>query len=81
MLNQKQRKDNLTKLELKIYGFFCYGALVLFFVSGCFIANFQSDAKKILALLISFIFLIIAAVFGLAIQHDTRVLDLRGKET
>lgn len=80
MLKQKQRKDGLTKLELNVYGILCYGALALFVMSGCFIASFQSDEEKTIALLINFILLMIAAVFGLAIQHDTRVLDLRRKK-
>ena len=80
MLNQKQYKDGLTKLELRVYGILCYSALTLFFIVGYFIVASQSMETQAIALILSFIFLAISAVFGFAIQHDTRVLDLREKD-
>ena len=79
MLVQKTRKDNLTKLELRIYGFLCYGGIICFLIFGYFISQTQINNWEVILLVISFVFLTIAAVFGFAIQNDVRVLDLRGK--
>ncbi len=79
MLIQKQRKDNLTKFELKIYGCLCYGATVCVFLCVYLSAKAQTNQWQIIISVIGFIFLAIGMVFGFAIKHDTRVLDLQDK--
>lgn len=79
MLVQKQRKDNLTKLELKIYGCLCYGATICVFLCVYLSAKAQTHTWQTIMSVIGFVFLAIGAIFGFAIKHDARVLDLRDK--
>jgi hypothetical protein len=77
MLRQKQQKDHLTKLELAIYAALCYGAVLGVFVCIYVSAIAKTDKGKTIGAVVGFVFLAISGVFGLAIQHDVRVLDFR----
>jgi len=77
MLNQKQKKDNLTKLELLVYGCLCYGSTVGVFICIYFAAKATTENLRLYSSILGFVFLAITGVFGLGIQHDTRVLNLR----
>ncbi len=79
MLIQKQKKDNLTKHELKIYGYLCYGATAGVFLCMYWLSQVTTEKWKIISIVVEFIFLAIGGIFGFAIKHDTRVLDLRHK--
>jgi hypothetical protein len=76
MLVQKQKKDVLTKLEMRVHATLCYASLGVSLI--CLLWNGATkESEKILVLIVEFIFLAVAAIFGFAIKHDTRVLDLR----
>jgi hypothetical protein len=79
MLIQKQRKDNLTKTELKVYSYLCYGATICMFLCIYLSAKAHTNQLAMIISIIGFVFLTVGAILGFAIKHDTRVLDLRGK--
>jgi dolichyl-phosphate-mannose--protein O-mannosyl transferase len=75
MLSQKQKKDNLTTLEIKIYAVLCYGSIGISLV--CLFWNGVMEIERTIILVVEFVVLAVAAIFGFAIKHDARVLDLR----
>lgn len=77
MIVQRQKKDELTKFETKIYSYFCYGGTVCALLCMLLVSYAQTNIWVMIFLIAQFSFLGIAAIFGFGIKHDARVLDLR----
>lgn len=76
-LDQKQKRDNLTKFELTMYGVFSYGAAFLALFCFYVFTIVPTHQLQITVVFVMFVLSTISAVFGFAIKHDVRVLDLR----
>jgi len=77
---KKQIKDQLVEREVKIYSFISYLATAIVLISIFLTAQAKTDAAGVSWAVIGLGFLAIGAVFGFAVKHDTRVLDLREKK-
>lgn len=76
-LDQKQKRDNLTKFELKAYGIFSYGSAFLALSCLYVFTIVPTHQLQIFVVLVSFVLSTVSGIFGFAIKHDVRVLDLR----
>jgi len=76
-LDQRQKRDGLTKIELKTYGLLSYGTAIHVFVCVYFVARAQTYMLQVELTVVGFALLAVVGVFGFAIKHDVRVLDLR----
>jgi len=77
MIVQRQ-KDELTKFEIKVYSYLCYGATVFALLLILLVSYAKTSRWITIFLIAEFCFLAIGATFGFGIKHDARVLDLRG---
>lgn len=76
-LDQRQKKDNLTRLELKVYGVLSYGSAFLALASLYVFTKMPTHRLQVVVVVVSFALSTITGIFGFAIKHDVRVLDLR----
>ena len=77
MMAQRQKKDELTKFEIKVYSYLCYGTTVFSLLLILLVSYAKTSRWATMFLIVEFCFLAIGATFGFGSKHDARVLDLR----